>query len=379
MVTKAEIRRFAPKARADIVDAIVGGWSFAEKHGITRDRRNMRQFLANIAAETGGFTILEENMRYKTTKRLREVWPSRFRSDAAARPYVNAPVKLAQFVYGGRMGNAKAPSRDGYTYRGGGLLMSTGRTSYRRHGYEKNPNVLRTNAKVAWETAVIEWAQHKKLNEFAAGYDTDAIRRRVNGGLNGIASVRSFLKKAEEIWPDQAGAVVDKKKQVREVQQALIDLGYTEVGIVDGEKGRYTRAAILAFKEDNEMTPDSVIDNELLKALEIAHYRFEPDGRAIRPAADILREVPEAARVHGMKIVGLFWTVMGFIGSVVLGIIEYFQAAREQLEPYRDLAYDLPGWFWLSALTVFSGWLWYTARKAEGESFQAYRSGKRRG
>ncbi|MCY1745057.1 hypothetical protein [Ensifer sp. SL37] len=45
-----------------------------------------------------------ENLYY-SAERLTQVWPSRFPTIASAKPFARNPRKLANKVYGGRMGN----------------------------------------------------------------------------------------------------------------------------------------------------------------------------------------------------------------------------------------------------------------------------------
>ena len=49
------------------------------KYGITTEE-NFYIFLANVLNETGGFKLFIENMNYKTSQRLREVFPRAFRT-----------------------------------------------------------------------------------------------------------------------------------------------------------------------------------------------------------------------------------------------------------------------------------------------------------
>lgn len=60
--------------------------------------------MAQILHETGGLMIFRENMNY-SAKRIVQVWPSRFKNEAAAAPYAQNPQALANKVYNGRIGN----------------------------------------------------------------------------------------------------------------------------------------------------------------------------------------------------------------------------------------------------------------------------------
>lgn len=82
---------------------------------------------ANLAPTT-------ENLNY-SAKRMMEVWPTRFKTLEAAAPYANNPEKLANNVYGGRLGNNK--TGDGWLYRGRGYPQITGKS-----GYEKFAKLL---------------------------------------------------------------------------------------------------------------------------------------------------------------------------------------------------------------------------------------------
>lgn len=88
----------------------------------------------------GAFEPVEENLNYTTAARIRKVWPSRFKSDAAAKPYVRNPQALAEKVYGNRDDLGNTEPGDGWLYRGRNLPQLTGRGRYRVFGFEKNPD-----------------------------------------------------------------------------------------------------------------------------------------------------------------------------------------------------------------------------------------------
>ncbi|HET7156050.1 MAG TPA: hypothetical protein VFI87_11855, partial [Hyphomicrobiaceae bacterium] len=130
MLTPELIKVIAPHARDDYVKSLTsdGGWMTLARYKITDKVDRLAGFLANCMHETGGLIILRESLNYKTPKRLREVWPSRFgsKSDAELLKLCGNEKALASVVYNGRMGN-RPGTDDGYIFRGAGYLQTTGR------------------------------------------------------------------------------------------------------------------------------------------------------------------------------------------------------------------------------------------------------------
>lgn len=86
--------------------------------------------MAQVQRECG-FKPKSENLNY-SAKRLRQVFPSRVRSDAFAQRLANAgPAAIGNTLYGGRYGNAK---NEGYKYRGRGLIQLTFKANYEKYG-----------------------------------------------------------------------------------------------------------------------------------------------------------------------------------------------------------------------------------------------------
>ena len=88
--------------------------------------------VAHFLAQAGTETNLQpkrENLNYTSAARIASIWPSRFAPDSGvdAGTYVRAANALGDFVYDSRMGN---DAGQGYFYRGGGLIQTTGRNNY---------------------------------------------------------------------------------------------------------------------------------------------------------------------------------------------------------------------------------------------------------
>lgn len=165
-------------------------------------------FLAQVGHESGNFAVKTENMNYSTPKRIAAVWPTRFNMEGSggkknAHDYVKNPAKLAEAVYGGRMGNDQPG--DGFRYRGGGFLQLTGKDAYA--GYARfitkdigtTADLLRSDDNFALDSALWIYVFGKGLNQIADKGATDdiikAISIKVNGGTIGLPERISGFRK----------------------------------------------------------------------------------------------------------------------------------------------------------------------------------------
>jgi len=164
------------------------------RRGITTKPR-AAAFLATVLHETGGFRRLTESLDY-SPEGLMRTWPSRFDADEARRLGRGVGKAadqrgIAEKVYSGRLGNI-VPG-DGFLFRGRGLIQLTGRANYERaaaalaHPLDEFLRWIITPDGAA-ETAAWWW-QDAGCNELADTGDIKAVRRRVNGGLNGLDDV----------------------------------------------------------------------------------------------------------------------------------------------------------------------------------------------
>ena len=190
-----------PNAPAAIIDAFVNSADVLDDAGITQTKTRLAYALANVEHECGGFTIpnLTENINY-SAKRMAEVWPSRFASEAAVKQkYGTAPgwqKKAFDDIYGGRMGN-RPVTKDGSTYIGRGGPQVTGRSGYREVGKRAGLDLVGTPelaSDAASQPAILAafWSW-KDLNGTADAGDFLSCVRKWNGGTNGWADRKARL------------------------------------------------------------------------------------------------------------------------------------------------------------------------------------------
>jgi putative chitinase len=146
-------------------------------------------FLSQIAHESGGFTATVENLYYQASA-LNRSWPQLFPADVAQQ-YAMQPERIANRAYGNRMGNGDEASGDGWKYRGRGLIQLTGKENYLNFAMSADVDTLVHPELVELpELAALSagWFWHTNdLNTLAdLGY-VEAMTRRINGGLNGLA------------------------------------------------------------------------------------------------------------------------------------------------------------------------------------------------
>jgi putative chitinase len=163
-----------------------------EKFGVNTPLR-LSHFLAQCGHESGGFRVTQENLNY-SAKGLQGIFKKYFPSEALALDYAKKPQKIANRVYGGRMGNGNEASGDGFKFRGRGYIQLTGRDNYKafddavEDAIIENPDLVATKYPLA--SAAWFWNRNK-LNQLAdkgnAPEVVTMITKRVNGGTIGLA------------------------------------------------------------------------------------------------------------------------------------------------------------------------------------------------
>ena len=151
----------------------------------------MSHFLAQCAHESGGFKLTQENLNYGA-KGLRGVFPKYFPTDALAAAYERKPEKIANRVYGNRMGNGPEESGDGYRYRGRGFIQLTGKDNYKAFTAAIGEDCVASPDLVAtkYPLASAAWFFSKNCLRKATSNTEEsitAVSKCVNGGTIGLA------------------------------------------------------------------------------------------------------------------------------------------------------------------------------------------------
>jgi len=163
-------------------------------------------FLAQTSHESGGYTMLTENLNYRAAT-LAACWPNRFAvmgadkkpikengklvPTAVANSIAGKPELIANLVYSGRMGNGPAESGEGWLYRGRGLKQLTGKFNYTKCSEALgvdlvgNPDLL-LEPTYAARSAGWFWKTNN-LSAFADNNDILGMTKKINGGTIGLA------------------------------------------------------------------------------------------------------------------------------------------------------------------------------------------------
>ena len=180
------------KLKGHIPDAVIAMIpAVAQKFQIDSALR-LAHFLAQCGHESGGFRLTKENLNY-SAKGLNGIFKKYFPTLESALPYERKPEKIANKVYGGRMGNGPESTGDGAKFCGRGYIQLTGKDNYTAFGKSIGEDVCANPQVVAEKYALLSAAWffsknglHKMADEGASDLVVTKITKRVNGGTIGL-------------------------------------------------------------------------------------------------------------------------------------------------------------------------------------------------
>jgi putative chitinase len=363
MITAEILDRLAPHARADYVTALIEGGDTLQHYGITSPER-VAALLATALHECGDLTIVRESGNY-TAERLVEVWPNHF-TKSSAKAYAHNPEKLFNYIYGPNspigkdLGNTQPG--DGYAFRGGSFLQTTGRYNYTKIGkaigvdLANHPELI-ADPKIGLRAACHELAQFAKYCDMGPrGWKAvcNGINRGPAKALSSLDPIGwSSRQIAYKRVCDALGASVaveddlltvgDQGALVKALQERLLALGYAP-GKVDGIYGSRMRAAVLAFQAEHDLTTDGKIGPKTRAALNSDSAKPMPVGeRSAETAADLKAAgsqiVTDAQAIkNGAKAVGGVAAALG--GAQQADLVPAF----DPISTSKDVVTEIGSW-----------------------------------
>jgi len=150
----------------------------------------LSHFLSQCGHESGGFRVVNENLNY-SKEGLRRIFGRYFTTDEIAARYARQPEKIANRVYGNRMGNGPEASGDGWKHRGRGYIQLTGKDNYTAFAAAIGVDILSNPDLVATEYPLLSAAWFFSKNCLRKCVDATPATVRsvtlcVNGGTIGL-------------------------------------------------------------------------------------------------------------------------------------------------------------------------------------------------
>ena len=278
--TKEQLGKIFPNNK-NIDELFAALSSELPKYDITSVER-VAGFLAQCGHESAGFTVKKENLNYSADGLLK-VFPKYFKTQADANAYARQPAKIANRVYGNRMGNGPESSGEGFKFCGRGYIQLTGKSNYSAFAKSINKSLDEAIAYLETINGAVESAcwfwKTNNINRFCDANDIVGMTKAINGGTNGLQDRTDYFVKAKSIIQSGSGLSTVKStvtppappappedpfNQVllqigskgEEVKQAQLKLGLP----ADGSYGQKTEVAVKRFQEANGLTITGRID-----------------------------------------------------------------------------------------------------------------------
>lgn len=194
------IKKVFPKLSENLYNTIV---EECDNNPVINSTDQFLRFLAVCGHETGGFTVFEENLKYSANGLLK-TFPKYFKSLAEAQAYAYNPQKIANRIYGKRMGNTNPD--DGWKFRGRGFIQLTGKDNYTAYAIDCGDSSILTNPDVLLEphhlvkSALWFW-NIAKINKLVHFKD---VQKAVNGGMIGYEHRLQLLTQLEQVANEKA-------------------------------------------------------------------------------------------------------------------------------------------------------------------------------
>ena len=206
-VTLELLQHMCPKTKTSVLEGYVEPLNtVAEYYEMTANPARLAGFLAQTAHESGGFTAIKENLNY-SAKGLMGIFKKYFPTEELAKQYERKPEKIANRVYGNRMGNGPEESGDGYKFCGRGLIQLTGKQNYTKLAEDLGISIDETIAYLETPSGAVSSAgwfwDNNNLNQYCDKGDFVTLTKRINGGTIGLADRQHHFDEAMHYLQNQ--------------------------------------------------------------------------------------------------------------------------------------------------------------------------------
>lgn len=210
-ITRQQLATLAPHALPVYLAAFDSSDSVLPAYAVVTPLR-LAHLLAQVLHETGGLTILRENMNYRA-QALIDLFDRDRISEAQALQFGRTddhPADeraIANAIYGGQWGRrnlGNTEPTDGWDFRGCYLLQHTGRDFFSRMATKFgiplsdicDPSKI--DPRFILMMACEEWNE-KGCNVFADQDDITTITKKINGGSIGLPMRKAWLAKVKAV------------------------------------------------------------------------------------------------------------------------------------------------------------------------------------
>lgn len=288
-------------------------------------------------------------------------------------------------------GATESPANDGkypLTAEQFGVMIEVVAQLAKRYGIPVTPQTILTHAEVQpnlgikqkgkWDITRLPFKPSVKGAK-AVG---DLIRAEVSKRLGKVTKAEPAKPAVPSMNDPFRPGVYDA--ECERLQQRLRELGYSEVGLIDGKWGPKTRGALLAFKADNGLPLNTVVDDAVWAALGRASPRPAPEGRAdAKTAPSAAAKAAQGARLIGGAAAGVgvadaaLQPVGGISGAIdtIAGWGETAGRLSGALAPIRDLATSIAD-NWPIALAVVGVILFLVGRHVFNDELESFKAGE---
>jgi putative chitinase len=312
LFSKKDLYSFSPRANDEFVSILVEKQNLLREAGITTGLP-LAHFFAQIATETGGLQRLDENLNYSKEGLIKN-FSRKTVSVEKASQIAGKPIEIANWVYGGRLGNKGKHTSDGWDYRGSGFIQLTGRENFRDRGQEvqlpleADPSLARKPYEGL--LAATSYWKARKINDAAANNDIHKIRILVNGkAANGLPQAKIWFNKTSKVFGVKGGSekedtilleAANESESLSATAEALGELGFlTQQESSEGNEQTVSKA-LRAYQKSRGLQETGTLDEDTLYSItDPQEWRGDPAEDAIGDVPHVIGN-PEATITYDM-------------------------------------------------------------------------------